>query len=185
MTTAGDDKIDAIIEATIGKEGKYSFNPNDAGGETCWGITAVTARRYGYSGPMKEMPRSVAKTIYRLRFLEGPGFHLLTNYDDDLAAEMFDFGVNSGPAVATMMLQRLLNSLNRQGKDFADIKVDGDLGPATRTALNAFLTKRGADGHTVILKGLRCLRGARFVEIAEDRPANEDFVFGWLLNRVA
>ena len=51
-------------------------------------------------------------------------------------------------------------------------------------ALGAFLRLRGADGETVMLKGLNVLQGARYIDLAESRPANESFVYGWLRTRV-
>jgi hypothetical protein len=36
----------------------------------------------------------------------------------------------------------------------------------------------------VILRALNCLQGARYFDITETRAANEEFFFGWMLNRV-
>jgi hypothetical protein len=36
-----------------------------------------------------------------------------------------------------------------------------------------------------MLKALNCLQGERYIRIAEGRAASEDFVFGWLANRIA
>jgi lysozyme family protein len=83
------------------------------------------------------------------------------------------------------MLQRSLNALNGQGKYYADIAVDADVGPASIAALKAYLTKRGPEGEAVMLKALNCLQGDRYIELSEKRPANEDFLFGWLRTRVA
>ena len=57
-------RIEKIIEATVQKEGGYSNNPNDSGGETMWGITAAVAREVGYTGAMKDMTRAQAIAIY-------------------------------------------------------------------------------------------------------------------------
>ncbi|MNT45174.1 putative Peptidoglycan domain protein [compost metagenome] len=89
-----------------------------------------------------------------------------------------------GPGVASTMLQRCLNALNRQGKDYADIRTDGDAGPGTRGALTAFLKVRGKEGEQVLLKGLNALQGERYIELAEKRQANESFLYGWLRMRV-
>lgn len=101
-----------------------------------------------------------------------------------VAEELFDTGVNMGPQVAGRFLQRALNALNRQGRDFADVTVDGAAGPKTREALAAFLKVRGREGEAVLLTALRCLKGERYVSLAESRSANESFVYGWLKNRV-
>lgn len=183
MTTARK-TVEQMIDDLIGREGGYTFNVNDAGGETMWGITAATARRNGYVGAMSMMPRDTAATIYRNEYLVKPGFDQVHAVSPRIAEEMFDTAVNQGSGLPGAWLQRILNALNRQGKDYADIGVDGRIGPATIGALRVFLAKRGADGETVILRALNCQQGVRYLDITESRPQNEDFYFGWLLNRV-
>lgn len=179
------DAFDTLIDALIGREGGYVNHPSDRGGETIWGITVGTARRFGYKGDMRTMPRAEAVRIYRLQYWSGPGLHLVAERSTALAEELFDTGVNMGPAVGATFLQRLLNGLNRQGRDYADIRADGDIGPATLGALDALIRKRGrAAAVSVLLKGLNCLQGARYVALAEGRSSQEDFLFGWLANRV-
>lgn len=176
--------VDQMIDDLIGREGRYSFNINDAGGETMWGITAETARRNGYMGAMSMMPRATAATIYRNEYLVKPGFDLVLAVSPRIAEEMFDTGVNQGSGLPGAWLQRILNALNRQGRDYPDIGVDGRIGPATIAALRACLDRRGVDGETAILRALNCQQGVRYLDITEARPQNEDFYFGWLLNRV-
>ena len=101
-----------------------------------------------------------------------------------IAEELFDTGVNMGPAVATAFLQRALNALNRGATDYPDMILDGRIGPATLTALDAFLARRNPAGETVLLKAIEALQGERYVALAETRPANEAFLYGWLANRL-
>lgn len=177
--------IDQIIEDVLAAEAGYVDHPDDRGGETNWGITVATARAAGYSGPMREMPRDFAKAIYRRRYIEAPGFGAIIGLSPAIAAELVDTGVNMGPTVASRFMQRTLNALNRQGRDWADIAVDGVIGPGTMRALKAALAARGDAGEAVILKALNALQGARYIELAEGRQANESFMFGWLDKRVA
>ena len=52
-------------------------------------------------------------------------------------------------------------------------------------ALDAFLAIRGkASGEVVLLRALEALQGERYLRLAERRPANESFLYGWLANRV-
>jgi lysozyme family protein len=176
--------IPEIINGIIGKEGGYSNNPNDAGGETMWGITLTTARAEGYMGPMKEMPRSTAEAIYARRYVTRPGFDKVAAVNVRIAEEMVDTGVNMGTSLPGPWLQKILNALNQQGKLWPDLEVDGAIGPATLSALKSLLKQRGKDGETIVLRALNCLQGARYIEITESRPANETFFAGWLLNRV-
>jgi len=90
-----------------------------------------------------------------------------------------------GPAVAVTFLQRALTALNRNGKDYPDLVPDGRIGQATLAALDTFLKVRGlASGETVLLRALEALQGERYIRLAELRPANEAFLYGWLANRI-
>lgn len=177
-------RIDSIIDATIGKEGRYSNNPKDSGGETMWGITAAVARANGYLGPMKNMPRATAVEIYTREYFVNPGFDKVLLRSPSLAEELFDTGVNMHPVTAGRFLQRALNALNRGQVDYPDLVVDGKLGPASLKSLDAFLKLRGSQGEVVLLRALNSLQCTRYIELAEARVKDEEFVFGWILNRV-
>lgn len=176
--------ITSIIDGVIGREGRYSDNPNDPGGPTMWGITQKTARDHGYAGLMRDLPRPLAVAIYTKDYVVAPGFDRVNMVSPAIAEELVDTGVNCGPALPGPWLQRALNVFNRQGSDYADVEVDGKIGPATIAALRAFLDKRGKDGEAVLLRMLNCMQGARYLEIAEKNPKLESFTFGWMLNRV-
>lgn len=174
-----------IAPHLLGKEGGYANHPSDRGGETMWGITIGTARRYGYKGTMRSMPRDTALAIYERRYFIEPGFSAVAAVNEAIGLELTDTGVNMGPAIAATFLQTALNAFNRQGKDYRDIGVDGDIGDKTMTALNAFLKLRGATGVTVMLRALNAQQGARYLSLGQSRPANEDFMFGWFANRIS
>ena len=123
---------------------------------------------------------AIYKRLYWLR----PRFDELAKRSVRLAAELFDTGANMGPAVAVTFLQRALTALNRNGTDYADLVPDGRIGPTTLAALDAFLKIRGSSGETVLLRALEALQGERYLRLAERRPANEAFLYGWLANRV-
>lgn len=177
--------VNAIIDNIIRTEGGYVDHPADRGGPTNWGITEKVARRAGYNGDMKALPKDVARRIYRTRYYEAPGFKNVNEVAPLLAEEMTDTGVNMGPQTATKMLQRLLNVLNREGQDYPDITVDGQLGPQSLEALHQYLNVRGKrDGEAVLVRLMNCLQGARYVEIAERTPSQEAFMFGWARQRV-
>ena len=36
----------------------------------------------------------------------------------------------------------------------------------------------------MLLKAAEALQGERYLRLAEDRPANEAFLYGWLANRI-
>lgn len=174
-----------LADEVIGKEGGYVNDPRDSGGETIWGITKDTARRYGYTKAMVVMPRSTAVSIYRARYWTGPGFDKVAAISEAVAAELFDTGVNMGINRAGEFLQRALNALNNGAKHYPDIGEDGEVGPATRRALTAYLDRRGSQGEVVLLRALNALQGTFYLDLAARRPKDEAFVYGWLLNRVA
>lgn len=172
--------INAIIEEVLANEGGYVNDPRDAGGETNFGITIATARANGFTGPMKTMTREFARGVYVKQYVEAPGFDKIAAISPSIGAELVDTGVNMGPKVAAQFLQRALNGLNNQGKDYADLLVDGSAGQKTRDALTAFKKKRGAEGERRLLLLLNALQGERYLSLCEGRAANEAFLFGWL-----
>lgn len=169
--------IEALINAVIDREGGYSNHPADRGGPTRWGVTEQRARAYGYRGDMRVYPREHAVKVYREMYWHRPGFDAVA--PAALAEELFDIGVNMGPTVAGMMLQRCLNVLNQGAAHYADLHADGSCGPLTIAALDAYRRRRGVEGDERLLLAVRSLRGARYIEISEQRPANEAFTYGW------
>lgn len=113
--------FDDAFDALIGNEGGYSDNPNDPGGETMWGVTARVARAYGYTGPMRDLPRDTAKAIAKKLYWDP--LHL-DEFDPRVAFQIFDANYNGGHPVIWM-----------QGA--AGAAVDGLIGPATIAAAKA------------------------------------------------
>jgi lysozyme family protein len=177
--------VDELIDALIDREGGYANHPADRGGPTKYGITEAVARAHGYSGAMRDLPRDEAAAIYKRLYWLRPRFDQVAKRSSAVAAELFDTGANMGPAVAATFLQRALSALNRDRSDYPDLVPDGRIGPATLAALDSFFELRGRDtGETVLLRALDALQGERYIRLAERRPANETFLYGWLANRV-
>lgn len=177
-------EVDKIIDGILAAEGGYSFDKNDAGGETNFGITATTAKAAGYFGSMKELPIAVARQIYTNKYWLEPHFDRVATLCPAVAEELMDIGVNMGVQFAKTSLQEALNLLNRQEADYKDIPEDGGIGPGTLAALAAYLLKRGVEGQKVLLKTLLIMRGARYLAICKNNPVQEAFLYGWLNNRV-
>ena len=176
--------VGVLINGLIEREGGYVSHPADKGGPTCFGITEAVARAHGYAGPMRQLPREEAARIYERLYWLRPGFGQVATRTSAVAAELFDTGVNMGPAVAATFLQRALTALNRNAQDYPDLTPDGQIGAQTLAALDAFLKVRGSSGETVLLRALEALQGERYLRLAERRPANEAFLYGWLANRI-
>lgn len=176
--------IDELIEDVIEREGDYVNHPADRGGATRWGITQAVARRQGYMDDMRHLPQSDAAAIYKRLYWLLPAFDKVAETAPKLAAELFDTGINMGTGAAIGFLQRALNALNREARDYGDLTIDRRIGPATILALNAFLKKRGSGSEDVLLKAVEALQGAHYVRLAEARPSQEAFLYGWLANRI-
>lgn len=177
--------VDELIEELIEREGGYVSHPADRGGPTRFGITEAVARAHGYAGAMAELPREEAAAIYRRLYWLRPRFDEIAKRAPRVAAELFDTGANMGPAVGATFLQRTLTALNRGGQDYPDLTPDGRIGRMTICALDAFFEVRGKErGETVLLRALEALQGERYLRLAEKRPANEAFLYGWLANRM-
>ena len=51
-------------------------------------------------------------------------------------------------------------------------------------ALDGYLAARGSAGEIVLLRAMEALQGERYIALAERRPSQEAFLYGWLANRV-
>jgi len=176
--------FDIAYQHVLEVEAGYSNHASDRGGATRYGVTERVARAHGYTGPMEDLPLDKAREIYKASYWDILRLDEIAVLSYPVAAELFDTGVNMGQGRAGTFLQRALNALNRQGADFADMTVDGLVGPMTIASLKAYLAKRGKSGETILLRALNALQGERYIAIAEADPKQEDFVNGWLLNRV-
>ena len=176
-----------LIDELIAREGGYVANPADKGGPTCFGITQAVAHAHGYTARWRgcrALPRSrsTAPTTGKRR-----DFDQVAAVAPLVAAELFDTGVNMGVGTAAGFLRRALNALNalnRGGADYRDIAAAGAIDPAALAALKAFLHVRGTAAQAVLVKALDALQGERYLALAEQRPADEAFLYGWLANRV-
>lgn len=167
--------LDQIIDATIKVEGGGVNDPADSGGATKYGITERVARANGYTGSMRDLPLQTAHDIYKREYAIKPGFMV---FPSEVAAELFDTGVNMGTATATKFLQRAVNALVGSG-----IAVDGKMGPATRNAVNTYLASRN-NAVSILVKALNGLQCVRYIEIVEGNATQRRFINGWIGQRV-
>ena len=119
--------FDAAFAALMQHEGAYADNPADPGGATKWGITERVARRYGYTGPMADLPQSTARAIAKTEYWDSVRGDEVS---PALALQLLDAAYNSGPARAIQWLQQALGSTGAA--------VDGVFGPATMAAVRAY-----------------------------------------------
>lgn len=170
-----------VAPGLLAIEKGYVNNPADAGGETNWGVTVKLARAWGYTGAMRDLPKAKALDILEREFFIGTHLNSVATFAPPVAAKLCDIAVNMGGSWAGTFLQTALNALNRRGKDYPDLKVDGGIGPTTVAALQAYMRARPTGtSMVVLLTAIRAQQAARYISLTS-REENEDFVYGWLL----
>jgi len=165
-------KFTDALHHVLKREGGYSHDPADPGGETNYGITlrVYEGWRADHKLPLRSVklitPDEIA-SIYDTRYWDAVQGDTLNNgYDANVALQVFDFAVNAGPKQAILSLQRILG-----------VKEDGQLGPQT---LGALIAKPPAE-----IRVLYADERERFYRsLVARRPALQKFLAGWL-KRVA
>jgi lysozyme family protein len=115
--------FDECFAALLVHEGDYADLENDPGGKTRYGVTEAVARGAGYTGDMRDLPISLAKTIYRSLYWDAVRGDELP---DGIRYFVFDAAAASGVRQSVLWLQRALG-----------VAADGILGPVTLAAAHA------------------------------------------------
>jgi len=162
------------FDVVIGHEKGYVNDPDDPGGETKYGIT----KRAFPNEDIKNLTLERAKEIYYNNYWNTKKLNLddIAKFDDKIAIELFDTGVNQGIVTASKYLQEALNLLNRNEKLFPDMKVDGWVGETTMNNLN----KLRSYDKPALLKVLNGLQFMRYYNIVKRNPTQEKFFSGWM-----
>lgn len=137
----------------------HSYDPDDRGGATKFGITQTTlaaARGQKVSeDDVRNLTRKEAADILVRDFMDKPGFDKVP---DHVRAQIFDMSVNHGPKNAIKITQKALG-LKETGKADAEFKA----------AL--------ADADPGVIKAARI---AFYQSIVRNNPSQEKFLKGWL-----
>src|SRR5271154_2726916 len=125
----GSSRFDACMPFIFKAEGGYSDNPADPGGPTNFGITLATLKAYEgdpnlAAQDVKNLTSAMATEIYRTAYWNRMQCGALPA---GLDLEVFDFGVNSGPAESVKTLQKIVG-----------VTQDGSIGPITLAAVRQF-----------------------------------------------
>lgn len=182
--------FEKAFDLTLGHEGGYVNDPHDPGGETYKGIAR---RRHGtWQGwviidklkKFGDFPKNLdedsalqshVKEFYKKEFWDVMRLDDLN--DQTICNEMFDTAVNQGSGTAARYLQEALNVLNRGGKDYKDIAVDGKIGRITLGIVNSHPRAYN------VLKALNGLQFMKYYNLAKNDEKFEKYLNGWL-NRV-
>ena len=150
----------------------YANDPHDRGGETVSGLTrryfpnlaiwkkldaiAKVKDKKAYE-PTEEEWKEIYDVYYKNFYVP-----MRLDYidDDNLALQLFDFGVNAGIGTAVKTLQRVLG-----------VKVDGKIGPVTVSTAN--IQQR-------VNPNYREARKRHYQSIVFKNPSQKRFLQGWL-----
>lgn len=149
------------VKITLGHEGGYVDNPNDAGGATNMGIE----QRDLPNTPIKDLTVPQAVAYYQEHYWK-PYYSQIAS--QDIASKIFDMGVLFGVGEAVYLLQRALNFAPAQWTKVFDA--------ATLLATN---DAKSAD----LLAAYRVHLHAHALNLANASPNDRVFVVGWL-NRI-
>ena len=180
--------FEKAYEKTMGHEGWYVNDPDDAGGETYKGISRVynpSWSGWAIIDIAKGEPNFPDSLESNMELQESVGLFYKDKYwdvnrlDEDTFAqsvgeEMFDTGVNMGVSRAGKFLQKSLNYLNRNGDLYDELVVDGKIGPASLDAL-----AKCANDETVLMSMLNTLQGQHYMNYMDDSPSQKKYARGW------
>lgn len=175
----------AIIAAVVAVEGGFVDHPSDPGGATNWGITERVARQHGYTGDMRDLSKEEAKRIYAESYVRAPGFEAIADDNAGVGKEIVDTGVNAGTSRAARWFQESLNHFNEQGRIYADLRVDGQIGPRTMAAWELLKRRRGEPlACELVLKAMDAKQAAHYMRLFGNDTKFEDFAVGWFRTRL-
>jgi len=181
-------RFDDAFKIVLDFEGGYVNDPDDRGGETNYGITYNTlndAKNKGwipFNVTIHNIQLEHAKVIYKKGYWDVVQADSLPHPLDLI---MFDSAVNHGPNAAVKLLQKSLNALLR----YAELKVDGIIGPLTLRAVRNYEGLQDAPGsHNKSNIRYLCIdvlmnRIELYLSIVMNNRSQEKFLKGWL-NRV-
>jgi len=148
--------FDEIIDKVLAHEGGYSFDKDDPGGETNFGISKKAFPDIDIKALTRDEAKELYKRHYWKRFKVG-------SVSDRLRYIYFDMCVNMGGGRAVKILQQAANN-----KNSSKIEEDGALGPMTIGALSNIEDWR-----------VRSFRVMYYATLIMKRPELEKYWVGW------
>lgn len=115
---------------------------------------------------------------YREEWFDALG---LGSLPQKLANEIFEQAVNLGKAGCGKKVQTICNAYNYKngGQLFADLKIDGAIGPKTLKALALIIQSGKAEAGNLV-HALNCMQGAHYLELAAKKTSQRVFTIGWM-----
>lgn len=186
-----------MLTGVFEREGGYVNHPNDPGGATNHGVTEAVARKHGYRGHMRDLPRwcplalnkmiddaehgrpvrlvqPCADTILFYDYFYKPGIVLLVQVDIPVADELKDSNTNFGPARPAGWFQRALNE-----NCGTTLTVDRRIGPITTAAWAQCRARLGPPVCVKMLDSLDRQQEAEYDRLVRRNPRLAVFRRGW------
>jgi lysozyme family protein len=155
--------FDEIIHRLIKREGGYVNDPDDAGGETKFGISK---RQYPHLD-IESLTAAQAHEIYRRDYWDR---HKVSHLPASIREIYFDMCVLQGVKTATRILQK---AINHSGEVAPLLVEDGILGPITRS--------KSHHAEPIILRAFR-VEALNFIVL--HKPSQRKFWKGWMTRAV-
>lgn len=173
-------------------EGGWSNDPKDPGGKTWRGIAYnkhcewagwVIIATYNLAGKSNieieailskdQKLNALVKDFYFNEFWKKCKCDVIDAFAPEIAEELYDSCVNTGPGNGIKFLQRALNYLNKGGTVYPDLKDDGGIGAGTLNAVK--ICCQNAQRRMILLKAMN---GEQY-KFYTSRP-NVETYYGWL-----
>ncbi|MBD3728742.1 MAG: hypothetical protein IE933_03470 [Sphingomonadales bacterium] len=185
----------AAFDDLIDVEGGYVDDPSDRGGATKFGISLRFLKAEGafdedgdgfadfdldFDGDIdgadiRKLTPGDAQFLYHRCFWQVLDCE---SFPVPIGEMLFDQGVNGGNAAAKKLLQRAINACQaRRGQNL--IEVDGQLGVATREALDRVIHANSI-GMAGLVEAFREAVRDRYRQIVRRYPSQKRFLRGWL-----
>jgi lysozyme family protein len=155
--------FDKAFSETMRREGGYVLHnvPGDTGGQTYAGIARNKNPQWAGWAHIDRgavPPTAMVRDFYHEHFWLPMSCHKMRA---DIAASVFDFGVNAGTRVAVRLAQLV-----------AGVEPDGVAGPVTIEALNKLTMN-------AFHLGYFAAKMKRYAEIVSRNPSQAKFIAGW------
>jgi len=164
------------FQKTIEKEGGYTNDPDDPGGETFKGISRkMNSKWEGWTtiDILKRQSGFPANADRDADLREQVGMFYLNNFwnkmkgdeieSQEKAESIFDFAVNAGIGTSSALAQMVVG-----------VKADGVIGSDSLKAINSFDPEHFLAAFTVA-------KIARYVNIVKKRPTSRKYFYGWVI----
>jgi lysozyme family protein len=148
--------FELAIPTVLRREGGYVNDPNDAGGETNFGIS----KRSYPDVDIKGLTAAAASAIYKRDWWDRYNYGAIG--PQAVATKVLDCSVNLGAERAHKMVQQAVG-----------VEQDGVLGPVTLSELNTRSSLK-------VIVSLQDIQAAYYRALVAENPERQKYLSGWL-----